>query len=56
MAHTKQTEEKKQTIDKLKQRIGMDLATMYVNYGMTLDVGDKLVERMGWTAREFGMG
>ena len=30
----------------------MDLAMMYVNYGMSLDVRDKLMERMGWTACE----
>ena len=52
MAHTKQTEERKQTIERLKQRIGMDIAMMYVNYGMTTDVRDRLMERMGWTARE----
>ena len=52
MAHMKQTEVRKETIDKLKQRIGLDLATMYVNYGMMLDVCDKLIEHMGWTAQE----
>ena len=30
----------------------MDLATMYVNYGLTADVRDKLMERMEWTATE----
>ena len=52
MAHAKQTEVRKETINRLKQRIGLDLATMYVNYGMTLDVCDKLMECMGWTAWE----
>ena len=52
MVHTKQTEEKRQRIDRLKQRIGMDLAMMYVNYGLTTDVRDKLMERMEWTATE----
>ena len=46
MAHTKQTEVRKETIDRLKQRIGLDLATIYVNYGMPLNVHDKLMECM----------
>ena len=52
MVCTKQTEEKRQTIDRMKQRIGMDLAMMYVNYGMYTDVRDKLMKKMGWTATE----
>ena len=52
MAYTKKTEVRKETINRLKQRIGLDLAKMYVNYGMTIDVCDKLMEHMGWTATE----
>ena len=52
MVCTKQTEEKKQTIDRLKQRIGMDLATMFMNYGLTTDIRDMLMDRMQWTATE----
>ena len=47
MAHTKQTEERKQTIKRLKHRIGMDIAIMYINYGMTTDMRGRLMERMG---------
>ena len=32
--------------------IGIEIATMYVNYGMMTDVRDKLMEKMGWTAHE----
>ena len=39
-------------IDRLKQRIGLDLAMIYINCGMFTDVRDKLMERMGWTATE----